>query len=100
RDCPGRVPQCERRLSASANQDVNIQGDKLDRHPLESLGHLIGKAMFQPDVSPLHVAKGSETFKQSLVQRAFFLGIRGMPQNSNCRNAALLLSVRGERRDE
>ena len=53
--------------------------------------------MFQADVPPLDVAKGSETFEQSLEQGSFFLRIRGMPQNSNFRDAAPLLSARGER---
>jgi hypothetical protein len=52
--------------------------------------------MFQSDAAPLDVAKGSETSKQSLAQGSFFLRICGMPQNSNCRDAALLLSVRRE----
>ena len=39
--------------------------------------------MLQVEAPPLDVAKGSETFDQSLEQRSFFLRTRGVSQNSH-----------------
>src|SRR5262245_57869698 len=53
--------------------------------------------MLQTEVASLDVAKHSETFDQSLEQGAFLFRTRGVPQNSHFRDAAPLLSARGER---
>src|SRR5262249_40731754 len=96
-NCFGGVSQGKRRYGPAANQDVDIQRYKFGRHVLEAFGNFIRKSMLYDDVALFDVSELSETVSQDPEIRLLFVGVSGVPENSNALDTAPALWPRRER---
>ena len=92
--CRG-VPQI-RRCNRTAHENIDVQRHELGGHALEPLGHLVGEAMFELEVSPLDIAEPGEALADRFEIRGLLVRAAGMPEITDRGNFPALLRASRE----
>jgi hypothetical protein len=67
------------------DQDIDLQGDKLDREGIEFFRVLAWIAVLEHNVLAVDVAELGKSLAKRAAERRFFFGIGGMPEDTNDR---------------